>query len=115
MNEYNFTVMWKDEKIADVIIKNNRRDVTINRYSNDPGKQPFGGNKLDLERVYDFLKERWFEMERPDVSEMLEDLNLDEYNPWKIVKKTHGVMFEDFLWIKFEGEDLLWKDVKIRD
>jgi hypothetical protein len=47
--------------------------------------------------------------------EYLETLGLTAYDPWKIVEITHGVMWEDFLWIKFPGETLSWEDVKIRD
>ena len=46
---------------------------------------------------------------------MSADSSVSEYNPWEIVKKTHGVMFEDFIWVRFEGEALVWEDVKIRD
>jgi hypothetical protein len=42
----------------------------------------------------------------------LEDMGLSAYNPWEIVKITHGVMLEDFVWIRFDGEDLKWNDVK---
>lgn len=54
---------------------------------------------------------RCFEEARPDKYELLNRLGLTEYNPWEIVKVTHGRLWDDYLWIKFEGEDLTWKDV----
>ena len=116
---YNFSVLWKNELVADVSISEDETGFKtlnyIRRYTEDVGKQPFGGIRLDLARVYEFLEGRWFERARPDVQEQLEYLGLSEYNPWEIVKKTHGVMFEDFIWVRFEGEALTWEDVKIRD
>lgn len=116
---YNFSVLWKNEVVADVSITEEPDGFKtlnfIRRYTDDVGKQPFGGTRLDLPRVYEFLENRWFERGRPDVPWQLEGLGLTEYNPWEIVKKTHGVMFEDFIWVRFEGEKLVWEDVKIRD
>lgn len=116
---YNFSVLWKNEVVADVSIAEAEDGLKtlrfIKRYSEDVGKQPFGGKRLNLERVYEFLENRWFESGRPDLAQQLEYLGLSEYNPWEIVKRTHGVMFEDFIWIRFEGETLVWEDVKIRD
>lgn len=115
---YQFSVLWKDEIVADVSVAESEDGFKslnyIRRYTDDVGKQPFGGTRLDLERVYEFLESRWFERGRPDVPQQLQYLGLSEYNPWEIVKKTHGVMFEDFIWVRFEGENLIWRDVKIR-
>ena len=41
----------------------------------------------------------------------LKKLGLAYYDPLGIVKKTHGVSYNDFLWIQFSGEHLMWKDV----
>lgn len=34
------------------------------------------------------------------------------YDPYQIVQKTHGVMVDDCFWIRFDGENLTWEDVK---
>ena len=116
---YNFSVLWKNEVVAEVSVTEDEKGFKtlnyIKRYTEDIAKQPFGGDRLDLPRVYEFLENRWFERARADVPEQLEYLGLTEYNPWEIVKKTHGVMFEDFIWIRFEGENITWEDVKIRN
>lgn len=116
---YNFSVLWKNEVTAEVSIKEDENGFKtlnyIKRYTDDIAKQPFGGTRINLARVYEFLEGRWFERDRPDVPEQLAYLGLTEYDPWEIVKKTHGVMFEDFIWVRFEGEKLTWDDVKIRD
>ena len=59
--DYNFTVMYKNEEAAFVHISADHKEVSIKKYISDGIKQPFSGNKLDLERVYTFLKDRCFE------------------------------------------------------
>ncbi len=110
----NFSVMWKDEKTADVYVSEDHKTVRIEKYTDHCCKMPFGGNNNTIERIYNFLCDRWIPAARSDMKERLRDLGLSEYNPWEIVKKTHGVMWEDSIWLKFEGETLEWKDVKAR-
>ncbi len=37
----------------------------------------------------------------------------ESYNPWEIVRKTHGFLWDDYMWIRFEGETLTWEDVNL--
>ena len=46
------------------------------------------------------------EKERPDIMEILKNIGLSEYNPYEIVKHTHGVSYNDFIWFRFPGEKL---------
>ena len=41
-------------------------------------------------------------------------MGLDYYDAYEICKITHGVLFDDFHWMKFDGEYIKWKDVGIR-
>ena len=36
------------------------------------------------------------------------------YNRWGIVRKTHGVIADEKIWLRFKGEQLVHKDVCIR-
>lgn len=110
-----FTVMWKNEKCADVIIDKDR-NVSVKKYKDDKDvtKMPFGGSNTDIHRIADFFESRWYERARPDFDYLLTVIDSID-NIYEIVKKTHGVMFEDYIWVKFEGEDdLKWEDVRIR-
>ena len=51
---------------------------------------------------------------RTQLDEYLKDLEINEFNPYEIVKKTHGTMWEDFMWLKFPEETITWKDVCLR-
>lgn len=39
---------------------------------------------------------------------------LESYNRWAIVRKTHGVMADDEIWLRFKGETLKHRDVTLR-
>lgn len=62
-----FTVMYKDEPVAFVRLSEDKKQVDIQKLVPDSLKQPFCGNKLDLERVYNFLKDRCYEDGRSDL------------------------------------------------
>lgn len=109
-----FTVMHKDEPVAIVELSEDKRKVNIRKLIPDGIRQPFSGNKLDLERVYNFLKNRCYEDGRADLDEILGQEGLTYNNPYKWVKITHGVTYEDLFWIRFPGESLTWEDVRVR-
>lgn len=48
----------------------------------------------------DFLKSRCFPETREDIDVILEDLELEDYEPLAIVERTGGRMAEDLQWIK---------------
>lgn len=43
--------------------------------------------------------------------ELLNRLGLEAYDVVDIVKITHGIMAEDFSWIKFEGENVSYEEL----
>lgn len=109
---YDFTVLHKDTPVANVYISDDHKHVTIDKLVPDGMTQPFNGDKLDLERVYSFLKDRCYEDSFAGLEEVLEIQDMTSNNPWEWNRKTHGVTWEDFFWIKFEDEELSWEDVR---
>lgn len=61
-----------------------------------------------------FVKTRCFPYERPNRKTLLKLWGVDEYDPHKIVRKTHAVMNDDFLWFKYENETITFEDVRMR-
>lgn len=43
--------------------------------------------------------------------QILQNLGLEEYNPYDIVRVTHGFFYEDMIWLQFNGENLKLEDV----
>lgn len=50
-----FSIMWKNEKVADIETWEGKSEVKIERYSMEFGKQPFIGGVIDRKRIYDFF------------------------------------------------------------
>ncbi len=111
--EINFSIMYKDEKVADILIRGNRK-ISIAKYTNEYYKQPFLSSKINLFYIYDFIQSRCYEDQRADLKRILDQAGLTHNDPWSWIKLTHGVTYDDFWWIKFPGETLSWEDVKIR-
>jgi len=52
--------------------------------------------------LMDFLEERCIPRARAGLREYLDELGLDEYDPFEIIKKTSGRMAEDNQWLELE-------------
>lgn len=111
---YNFTVMCENIPVANVRVSDDHKEVGIEKLVGDCIMQPFGGTDLSLRRVYNFLKSRCYEDGRADLDEILAQAHLDFNDPWKWNQITHGVMWDDKIWIRYEGENLSWEDVRWR-
>ena len=112
-----FDVMWMDDIIATVDLKpsNGGTPYVIN-YIDDFNKQfsPNMEGHITLEELEKWLKWRTFPPTRANANELLESLGMHAYNRWGIVRKTHGMMADDEIWLRFKGETLTHKDVCLR-
>lgn len=112
-----FDVMWMDDVIAHVDLKpaNGGTHYVIN-YIDDFNKQfsPNMEGHISIEELETWLKWRTFPPTRANAQELLEGLGLQAYNRWGIVRKTHGVMADDEIWLRFDGETLTHRDVCLR-
>lgn len=100
---------WKDEPVSEIYVRGN--EVTIKRFTFHPVKQIFSREKMDIFGLSEVFRRRCWEEEREGLDDILKKLGLTHYDPLEIVKKTHGVSYNDFLWFQFDGERLFWKDV----
>ena len=87
------------------------------KYTNDFWILPFNNklNEISFEMFEGFLESRCPDRDRYDLKELLENWGLIEFDSLGIVKKTHGLMLDDFIWIRFEGENISYADIKVRD
>lgn len=108
-----FTCYWKDEPVSEVHVENMR--VYVKRFvKNHPIKQIFPVEEMDVFKLTEILKMRCWEDNRAELDALLKKIGVAFYDPLEIVRKTHGVSYNDFLWIQFRGEHLRWKDVAPR-
>lgn len=111
-----FYYMDKNEIMTVVEYDYGKDIVKIKNFTNDILSRAFGIEEnptiKDLEKLFE---RRCFPRERRDANELLKGLGVPFYNPYMIVLKTHGRMWDDYFWIKFEGEDLDYeRDIKLR-
>lgn len=108
-------VFWKTELVAEIEADANK--VSVVNYTDDVIKMPFGLKEdITIKDLEEFLEERCFPKERLNCKQLLEDLGLDYYEPLNIIKRTHGSLHDDYMWLQFEGENLDYeREIKIRD
>lgn len=76
---------------------------------------PFGRtDNVCYEKFIGFCEQRCPERGRADLKKLLRDWGLVIYDPVSICKVTRGLMLNDFLWIRFEGDEVTYDDIKIR-
>lgn len=108
--------MRKKKVLADITANYENETVSVEVYTDDPVYMPFGINKNpNFDDYKFFLESRCFPKTRHNAKQLLDDLDIQYYEPFYIIQKTHGLLFEDYCWIKFKDEDINYDDIKIRD
>ena len=111
--------MQKDNLICDVTFNIIEDWVKFKNYSDDWSMLPFGTVPDTRVLPYKHL-ERILEdyhcvpRTRAGIEEILDMLQLEEYDPLMIVKRTNGVMMNSSVWIKFDDDDpsICWDVVR---
>ena len=113
--DYVVEVYLKEDLISKIFVNNH--NVTFENYIKNPLWLPFGIKKtVTLNDLEEFYEERCFPRERVNCKELLRDLGLDCYEPELICRKTHGVQFDDFLWLQFSDEKkVTYQEIKLRN
>lgn len=105
--------MYEDEVSAKITVENGQ--VSVENYTDDLVKKPFGVfDQPSYKQFQNFLEKRCFPRSRYNCRQLLDDAGLDYYDPYRIVKLTHGAMCDDVFWIRWEGEKISWQDVNPR-
>ena len=115
MSKYNVKVYMKEELLSEIQVIDT--SVTFKNFSDDWLFLPFGVRKLaTYQDLLNFYEDRCFPKERANCKTVLKTLGLDVYDVEQICRKTHGLQFDDFLWLQFSDEEqVTWNEIKIRD
>lgn len=109
---YTFEVYWKNEIASRVYVRG--EEIRVTRLIKHPVKQIFAKDKMTRHQLNTIFLSRCWDPDRQDSDLLLKGLELETFNPREIVKKTHGVMYNDFIWFRFPGENLRAEDVLCR-
>lgn len=112
VKDFSLEVWWKNRLTAKVHSEGPK--VYVESTEKSPLKRLFPNKTLTRHQASEVLKMRCWDQQRPDIKDLLAARGLTEYVPLDIVRKTHGVSYNDFLWIKFPGENLRAEDVLVR-
>ena len=110
----NFSLEVWCKNILTAMLHSEGKNLYVVSTENNPIKRLFPNMTLSRYQASEVLKMRCWDPGRPDIRELLAACGLTKYVPLDIVRKTHGVSYNDFLWIKFPGEDLRAEDVLVR-
>ena len=90
------------------VLENEQVDYRFNSKANE--KILTSTNRpLELKDIYFLFSSRVFPDKAPFTQSELERFGLIEYNPYEILRRTHGIMPSDRYWIKFAGVELTYK------
>lgn len=104
-----FSTYWKNQLTAKVVVRGTKVDIT--RFILHPVKQIFWSDKMDIYQLSCIFEDRCWDRERTDINDILKSIGVRYYDPLEIVKKTHGVSYNDFLWFQFAGEKFQYEDM----
>lgn len=112
---YSIKVYNKEDLVCEIEVKGNT--VNFKNYTTDILSCPFGVlHSATIQDLEDFFEDRCFPKERVNCKSILNRLGLDCYEPELICRKTHGLQFDDFIWLQFSDEpQVCWNDIKLRD
>ena len=108
-----FDIYHANDKVGRVEIVNSKL-IKNEVYTNKIIERLFP-ESTPLPNILSILKGRVICKERCD-EDMLRSMGLKEYNVYDILRVTHGVDIDDFMWLKFDEDDksLCWDDVRVR-
>lgn len=91
--QYPCTIIDVDFLNQRVMVRNKTKDMLHRAFGvvEEPTWDDFEG----------FLKDRCFPVTRGNVKDILDDLQITDYDPLQIVEKTRGRTAEDDMWLKF--------------
>ena len=92
-----------DALCARIAADETKKTVCVENLAADCLKLPFGNNKNPIWEDYQhFLEDRCIPKTRAGLQEYLEAIGVDRYAPLEIIRKTHGRMAGDDLWLTVE-------------
>lgn len=89
------TYYWycADKHASTITVNFSARKVSVKHHSDIPFECAFHGDeKVSFNSWEYMLSQRCIPQGRPDIKERLGEIGLTEYDPYKIIEKTHGVM-----------------------
>lgn len=120
MSSISFTIMQRDEPLMHIHWEELARYATVEHYTDEidmkfPPTLYAEDNKISAKDLLAYMERRCVPRDRIGIEEILRAHNMRFYDPVAICRVGHGVRWEDYVWLKFDGEEIEWKDVRVRE
>ena len=90
--------------------------LSYKSFTDDILSLPFGTcTKPNHDMLMEYLESRCVPLGRAHAQGILGQWGMTSFDIWEILQKTHGLMFQDHIWLKFDGEEVAYNDIKFRD
>ena len=107
--------MYKNRLVAEYAFDVAKNKVYITQVGQELMDKPFGDLKAVSMKVFEnFLESRCFPKQRHGCGDLLNALELETYDPFAIVAKTYGRQWDDYYWLKYEGDETIYDNIKLR-
>lgn len=103
----------EDELKTEIVIKDGK--ITSKKYDNSLNGQLFLSDNITPLYLKSIFESRIFSKKRSDLPRLLNVLDIEKYDAYDIIKKTHGISSADRFWFKFDNENIKYDDVRIRN
>lgn len=107
---YKFDYMYEDNVMSTVTVY---KDGTVDEVDYTD-INVFKANCESIEDVELLFSTMIFDEGRPDKDEILENLGIPFYDPYLIVRVTKGLMASSCQWVRFEGDEITWQELRAR-
>lgn len=107
-----FEYWYGDKLCTSVFVDYGKQSIEIKNFTDDIILQAFGRRKVIIETIDEFFRERVFPETRVDCKKLLAQFGFKNYDAESIARKTHGILFSDIFWLRFDDECLNWDDIK---
>jgi len=117
-NSHNYIDIYNGHTWLMHIEWDNEKNTITSEFKSDPHiKIPLSlyPDRITWNNLMDWFETRTFPRTRIGVEELLRFYNLKEYNAYAICKQTHALSMSDYIWVRFNGEDIRYDDIKIRE
>ena len=110
-----FDWMMKNEVMSSVTINKITHEIKCVDYTKNVLLQFFGRVPHTFDNLMEKLESRCLPQGRPDFKLYLEYLGLKDFNPLEVCLKTRGMKWEDYQWLRFEGDASTWESIGGRE
>ena len=109
-----FDVMFKDDLCVEVTVDRVNKELTLKNHTKIGFYNPFKMPNPKMSDVIDYIENRCFPETRANAEYLLKELGLKCYDPIDITRVTRGLMMDDHFWIRYEGDDVKYEDIRVR-